>query len=83
MNDLADAYWREWEYGVDRCFMKYRLWCLGHNFDVVASIMAMASLSWSKGFDAGIAIADFSNRPTPRSNPKYPEPLQVRSYPTD
>lgn len=39
-------------------------WCLGHNFDVVGAILSMADLSWQKGFDAGIAIADFAARPT-------------------
>jgi len=36
-------------------------WCLGHNFDVVACILSMSKLSWEKGFDAGLVIADFSN----------------------
>lgn len=40
----------------------FKLWCLGHNFDVVGAIMSVASLSWEKGYDAGITIADFTNR---------------------
>lgn len=35
-------------------------WALGHNFDVVATILAMAELSWQKGFDAGRVIAEFN-----------------------
>ena len=33
------------------------LWCLGHNLDVVATIMTMAKLSWEQGFEAGRVIA--------------------------
>lgn len=36
------------------------IWCLGHNFDIVATILTMASVSWQKGFDAGLTIANFA-----------------------
>jgi hypothetical protein len=42
--------------------LSFKMWCLGHNFDVVGAIMSVASLSWEKGYDAGITIADFTNR---------------------
>ena len=34
-------------------------WCLGHNFDVVATILTMSHLSWEQGFNAGRVIAGF------------------------
>jgi len=46
----------------------FGFWCLGHNFDVVACILSMSKLSWEKGFDAGLVIADFSNK-NPSASP--------------
>lgn len=39
---------------------EFALWCLGHNLDIVATILTMSGLSWQKGFDAGLAIADLA-----------------------
>lgn len=47
---------------------KFGWWCLEHNFDVVATILTMSSLSWQKGFDAGRTIANFAPE---NANPEH------------
>ncbi len=88
---IDDVYWGGYEKAVD-----FGWFCLGHNFDVVATILTMASLSWQKGFDAGLAIADFADRPPwagPNSVQKYHRydyanpintgPIQLSPHPGD
>jgi hypothetical protein len=68
------ASYRDIYYNLQHTQEKFGWWCLGHNFDVVATILTMAHLSWQKGFDAGLAIADFADRPPwagPNSVQKY------------
>jgi hypothetical protein len=52
-------------YGADEAefslWTEYKMWCLGHNFDVVGAILAMSELSWQKGFEAGKVTAHFDD----------------------
>lgn len=57
---LADYNYYDLWGGVSREEENFVWFCLGHNFDIVATILTMSSLSWQKGFDAGITIADIS-----------------------
>lgn len=83
LGDLEDYNYVDLWDGVSRTKAAFSWFCLGHNFDIVATILTMASLSWSKGFDAGLAIADITNGTDPRSAIDYArsigfEPLPIR-----
>ena len=60
---VAGDIWDLCSYDPDICGLadKFGWWSLGHNFDVVACILAMAHLSWEKGFDAGRAIKSLTD----------------------
>jgi hypothetical protein len=63
-SDLDIAYWK-----LPKVADDFGWWCLGHNFDVVATILTMASLSWQKGFDAGCIISSFSDETLAKFDP--------------
>lgn len=56
---MADFFIEPWQV-TEELADEVGWWALSHNFDVVATILAMAELSWQKGFDAGRVIAEFS-----------------------
>ena len=59
-------------------------WALGHNFDVVATILAMAELSWERGFDTGRNVASFIERGEDIENCRhalYPDAVRVGAHP--
>lgn len=65
-----------------RARWNYWLWCLGHNLDIVATILTMSGLSWQKGFDAGLVIADLAPAPRGNSLPGH-RPVALGEDPTD
>lgn len=42
-----------------KTLVDFSWFCLGHNFDVVATILTMAQLSWQRGFDARNVLEHF------------------------
>lgn len=62
-----DIVWYTHTHAEESDLRDFRLWCLGHNFDVVGAILSMATLSWQKGFDAGRIIANFAPESSERS----------------
>jgi len=46
----------------DKYETQLALYILSHNFDVVATIRSMSSLSWEQGFNAGRAIVSICER---------------------
>lgn len=66
---LATAEWADvggWATGKN-ILANYRLWCLGHNFDVVAALLNVKKLEYLRGFNAAYELAEFV-RDTPRKD---------------
>lgn len=46
---------------IDTDSATWRIFCLGHNFDVVGTILMMADVSWRKGWDSGLAVRSLTD----------------------
>jgi hypothetical protein len=83
--DFKDPDYTDLWPGLEWTTNKFGWWCLGHNFDVVATIITMSALSWQEGFESGRNLAFFDEHDgwTPNTDPTYLIPLLLGKNPTD